>query len=602
MEYNDDWGTQASLQQEDDDDIYERTQYSGQRADDNDETWSRHYDDNGADDIDDVDIAIANKQESWQSDMVVANVTENITAVNPNISTNPLQANSSFAQSLAHSISQANDTESEKDEKATSIDDSASESRYRDSEELRYSLRSLELFAPWVRKVYIVTDNQIPRWLNLNDPKIEIVPHSAIFEDQSFLPVFSSPAIESQLHRIPGVSHRFIYFNDDVMLGAPTFPDDFVRLDGAPRIYLAWEVPKCNEGCYDYWIGDGTCDAVCNVSACGFDFPDCDGVTELSSKAKRRSSYSARRNEKSPASRATSKASGKARESPRRCSPRCTRNLLGDGSCDAKCNVPSCLYDIGDCSNKLALPTAAGGVDPIDVPIGAAGAVVNLSQSLLPNAFDSETVISAYVEGDLHDVVLEAFVLLRPKLLVLLIDGTKSRRIATMDTALTGRDATSKTKYRNATADADLPIVANWTATIDVNVTKSQPHDTAGQRHDESTLRNKSITTTATFEFRLVDTTAHDAAERNRRIQNYRPQTTRLHSTSCAVNSSTSPVEMVLGSRWTVELEMSLDRGLDDYEVLELVSIATHSKISNSPANWHTSSPVSARLLAPLKR
>ena len=73
------------------------------------------------------------------------------------------------------------------------------------------------------------------------------MPHRAIFTGESAadLPVFSSPAIEAHLHQIPGLSRRFLYFNDDVFLGAPTWPDDFVSLAGAHRIYLAWDVPKC---------------------------------------------------------------------------------------------------------------------------------------------------------------------------------------------------------------------------------------------------------------------------------------------------------------------------------------------------------------------
>ena len=43
----------------------------------------------------------------------------------------------------------------------------ASASRYRDNNELRYSLRSLAKFAPWIRHVYIVTNGQIPYWLDL---------------------------------------------------------------------------------------------------------------------------------------------------------------------------------------------------------------------------------------------------------------------------------------------------------------------------------------------------------------------------------------------------------------------------------------------------
>ena len=82
------------------------------------------------------------------------------------------------------------------------------------------------------------------------------------------------------LHKIRGLSDRFIYFNDDVLLGAETWPDDFLTEAGAPRIYLAWDVPKCSNECMDTWLGDGTCDQSCNVSACEYDRGDCDGVVE----------------------------------------------------------------------------------------------------------------------------------------------------------------------------------------------------------------------------------------------------------------------------------------------------------------------------------
>lgn len=102
-----------------------------------------------------------------------------------------------------------------------------SSNRFRDNSELKYSLRSLFKYAGWVRKVFIVTNGQIPNWLDLRHPRIEIVPHSRIFPDASHLPTFSSPAIESHLHEIPGLSKFFLYFNDDTMLGNYVTPDDF---------------------------------------------------------------------------------------------------------------------------------------------------------------------------------------------------------------------------------------------------------------------------------------------------------------------------------------------------------------------------------------
>jgi UDP-N-acetylglucosamine-lysosomal-enzyme len=48
-----------------------------------------------------------------------------------------------------------------------------------------------------------------------------------IYVNKSHLPTFSSPSIESHLHRIPGLSDKFIYMNDDVMFGSDVWPDDF---------------------------------------------------------------------------------------------------------------------------------------------------------------------------------------------------------------------------------------------------------------------------------------------------------------------------------------------------------------------------------------
>lgn len=52
--------------------------------------------------------------------------------------------------------------------------------RYADNGELKYSLRSAEKYAPWIRRIFIVTDNQIPEWLNTDNPKVQIVDHTEI--------------------------------------------------------------------------------------------------------------------------------------------------------------------------------------------------------------------------------------------------------------------------------------------------------------------------------------------------------------------------------------------------------------------------------------
>ncbi len=114
---------------------------------------------------------------------------------------------------------------------------SANAARYLNRDELRYSLRSLALYAPWVRNVYLVTDGQQPDWLQEAHPRLKVVSHQEIFADPSLLPTFNSHAIETQLHRIEGLAEHFLYFNDDMFLGRPVLPQDFFLANGMTRFF-----------------------------------------------------------------------------------------------------------------------------------------------------------------------------------------------------------------------------------------------------------------------------------------------------------------------------------------------------------------------------
>lgn len=116
--------------------------------------------------------------------------------------------------------------------------------RFRDNDELRFSLRSLETYAPWINKVFLVTNGQVPSWLKPDHPRLRLVHHEEIFTDQADLPTFNSAAIETHLHRIPGLSHRFLYFNDDMFLGRPLQRTDFIFDSGKPLIRTEpWMLP-----------------------------------------------------------------------------------------------------------------------------------------------------------------------------------------------------------------------------------------------------------------------------------------------------------------------------------------------------------------------
>ena len=109
------------------------------------------------------------------------------------------------------------------------------EGRFRDNDELRYSLRALDRFFPAHGHVYIVTDDQRPAWLRPSD-RLTVIDHRELMPAAS-LPTFDSGHIESYIHRIPNLSERFFYLNDDVFFGAPVTVDDWFW-DGG--IYAAW--------------------------------------------------------------------------------------------------------------------------------------------------------------------------------------------------------------------------------------------------------------------------------------------------------------------------------------------------------------------------
>lgn len=220
--------------------------------------------------------------------------------------------------------------------------DEETASRFQDNQEMLYSLRSVWKHAPWVRNIYIITNGQIPSWLNLQHPRIHMVTHKAIFANSSHLPTFSSPAIEANMHRIPGLSEHFIYLNDDVMFGRPLSPSDFYTYGNGQRVYYSWPVPDCAEGCGASWVGDGYCDVACNVSACGWDNGDCENVTTPLGTGWNWNNQNAP-SEISP-----------------HCSPGCLDTWIGDRYCDRTCRNPECGMDAGDCGMELVFQNING--------------------------------------------------------------------------------------------------------------------------------------------------------------------------------------------------------------------------------------------------
>ena len=114
---------------------------------------------------------------------------------------------------------------------------------FRDWDTLRYVFRSIEKHMPWVRKVHFLTCGHVPQWMNLDAEKLHIHKHSDFFTEDSSLPVFSSRPIEMNMMNIPGLSDRFVYFNDDTVVMKPITSERFFR-GNIPIDYLILDIPR----------------------------------------------------------------------------------------------------------------------------------------------------------------------------------------------------------------------------------------------------------------------------------------------------------------------------------------------------------------------
>lgn len=104
--------------------------------------------------------------------------------------------------------------------------------RFRNTDFFIFWFRAVERYAPWVHKVFLVTNGKFPDWINKDCPKLELVKH-ADFISEEYLPTFNCRTIELHLHKIKGLSEHFVYFNDDMLLNAPVKLDYFFR-NGLP--------------------------------------------------------------------------------------------------------------------------------------------------------------------------------------------------------------------------------------------------------------------------------------------------------------------------------------------------------------------------------
>ena len=125
------------------------------------------------------------------------------------------------------------------------IDNNNMECSFRDNGELRYLLRSVEKYAPWIHMIYLVMDSEQPDWLRADNEKLQIIRHEEIMPKE-LLPCYNSNVIGFHLDNIPGLSEVFIYANDD-MFFSRRVSKDFFEKDGKPVIRMVKDQRKATD-------------------------------------------------------------------------------------------------------------------------------------------------------------------------------------------------------------------------------------------------------------------------------------------------------------------------------------------------------------------
>ena len=141
--------------------------------------------------------------------------------------------------------------------------------RFTAHDELQWLVRSIDRFAPWVRTIHLVVDNQLPSWLakapegaktgstrrdsgddgkhpwgvcdsqepcGLTEGGIPIRVHTHSELIRWGYHSYNSAAIQMHLHNIRGLSRRWILVDDDQLLLRSTAPSDFFGADGEPLL------------------------------------------------------------------------------------------------------------------------------------------------------------------------------------------------------------------------------------------------------------------------------------------------------------------------------------------------------------------------------
>lgn len=106
------------------------------------------------------------------------------------------------------------------------------EIRYQSWDNLHLWFRSIEVCAPWVNKIFLVTWGHLPDFLVADHPKLRILRHEEYIPEK-YLPTFNSNTIEMNIFRVNDLSENFVLFNDD-FFPLQSIPEDYYFRNNIP--------------------------------------------------------------------------------------------------------------------------------------------------------------------------------------------------------------------------------------------------------------------------------------------------------------------------------------------------------------------------------
>ncbi|KAJ3423745.1 hypothetical protein M0812_30279 [Anaeramoeba flamelloides] len=112
--------------------------------------------------------------------------------------------------------------------------------RNRYNYELQFSLRSVHKYLPWANNIYILMnpDKDYPYWIKEHEPgKIIVYDRCKLIDNPDHCPTGNNFAVFAGIHKIEGLTNKFLLFDDDMFINQPLKPEYFFTRKDLPRVF-----------------------------------------------------------------------------------------------------------------------------------------------------------------------------------------------------------------------------------------------------------------------------------------------------------------------------------------------------------------------------